>query len=207
MSLLVGLTGGIGSGKSLAATYFEKLGAHIIDADLLCRELVLPGRPALKEIVSIFGQGVLDSKGVFDRKKTAELVFKDKVLKKKLEAILHPKVFELEKNKYSKIIQKDPLAIVIIDAALLIESNNYKQMDKVLLIRCSEKIQIDRVLSRGNFTREEVALRIKNQMSFAEKAIFADIILDNDLQKGDLRKKINNLYPQLLRLSKIQINQ
>ena len=183
------------------------MGAHIIDADLLCRELVLPGRPALKEIVSIFGQGVLDSKGVFDRKKTAELVFKDKVLKKKLEAILHPKVFELEKNKYSKIIQKDPLAIVIIDAALLIESNNYKQMDKVLLIRCSEKIQIDRVLSRGNFTREEVALRIKNQMSFAEKAIFADIILDNDLQKGDLRKKINNLYPQLLSLSKIQINQ
>ena len=124
MSLLVGLTGGIGSGKSLAASFFKELGAHIIDADQLSRDLVHPGQTALKEIVNYFGKNILDPTGNLDRRKLAKIVFQDPGKKSILEGILHPKIFKKEQEVFIEICTKDPFAIVIIDAALLIESGN-----------------------------------------------------------------------------------
>jgi dephospho-CoA kinase len=201
MSLLVGLTGGIGSGKSLAAKFFEELGAHIIDADKLCKELVCPGQPALNEIVSFFGEIILDSTGNLDRETLAEIIFQNPEKKAALEAILHPKVIEKEQEKYLNIKTVDPSAIVIIDAALLIESGNYKNVDKVIVVQSSEEDQVQRILSRSSLSYGQAAARIKNQMSLKEKNKYADFILENELQPEDLRKKVQALYAQLLEVS------
>ena len=206
MSLLVGLTGGIGSGKSLAASFFKELGAHIIDADQLSRDLVHPGQTALKEIVNYFGKNILDPTGNLDRRKLAKIVFQDPGKKSILEGILHPKIFKKEQEVFFKICTKDPFAIVIIDAALLIESGNYKHVNKVIVVRSSEESQIQRILSRNAVSFDEAVARIKNQMSLEEKIKYADFILDNNMQQEDLKHKVQELFPQLLNISKKLVN-
>ena len=206
MSLLVGLTGGIGSGKSLAASFFKELGAHIIDADQLSRDLVHPGQTALKEIVNYFGKNILDSTGNLNRRKLAKIVFQDSKKKSVLEEILHPKIFKKEQEVFLKTCTKDPFAIVIIDAALLIESGNYKHVNKVIVVRSSEESQIQRILSRNAVSFDEAVARIKNQMSLEEKIKYADFILDNNMQQVDLKHKVQELFPQLLNISKKLVN-
>lgn len=201
MSLLVGLTGGIGSGKSLAASLFKELGAYIIDADQVCKDLVQPGKIALNEIVDNFGNSILSPDGNLDRKKLSEIVFHDPKKKFILEHILHPRVFEAEQKDYLEISSKDPLAIVIIDAALLIESNNYKQVDKVVVIRSDKESQIQRVLSRSTLNVDEIVARMENQMSLAGKIDYADFVLDNLNTEKDLRRNVQELYTKLLSFS------
>ena len=198
MSILVGLTGGIGSGKSLAAKFFLEQGAHIIDADQLSRELVRPGHPALKEIVDAFGEDILEPSGNLDREALAKIIFDDTENKSSLEAILHPKVIVREQEKYLSISASYPSAIVIVDAALLIESGNYKNVDKVIVVQSREEQQIQRILSRGFQSYDQIIARIKNQMSFEEKSKYADYILDNQLQVEDLRLKVQEMYAKLL---------
>ena len=197
MSLLVGLTGGMGSGKTFSASIFKELGAHILDADLICRKLVEPGQPALKEISDCFGENILDGSGNLDRKKLARIIFNDPDKKKTLENILHPKVFAFENEQYRNICQKDPQALVIVDAALLIESGNYKNMDKVVVVNTDEKTQIERVVARGEWSRNEVVSRIKNQMPGKEKTRFADFILENSSDETRLRNQVKDLYQKL----------
>ena len=200
MSLLVGLTGGIGSGKSLAAKFFAEQGAHIIDADQLSRELVRPGHPALKEIIDTFGEDILEPSGNLDRAALAKIIFDNTENKSALEAILHPKVIVREQEEYLNIRASDPSAIVIVDAALLIESGNYKNFDKVIVVQSREEQQIQRILSRGFQSYEQAIARIKNQMSFEEKSKYADYILDNQSQSEDLRQKVQEIYAKLLNI-------
>ena len=200
MSLLVGLTGGIGSGKSLAAKFFAEKGAHIIDADQLSRELVCPGQPALKEIVDVFGEFILDASGNLDREALAKIIFEDTEKKSALEAILHPKVIVREQEIYLNISASNPSAIVIVDAALLIESGNYKNVDKVIVVQSQEEQQIQRILSRGFQNYDQAISRIKNQMSFEEKSKYADYILDNQSQPEGLRINVQEIYAKLLKV-------
>ena len=197
MSLLVGITGGMGSGKTLTASIFHECGAHILDADAICRKLVEVGQPALKEISERFGKNIINEFGKLDRKKLAQVIFGDLKKKKELENILHPRVFEFEKLEYKNICQRDPKALVIIDAALLIESGNYMKMDKVIVVNTDRKTQIERVIDRTGWDRDEVVARIDNQMPIKEKIKYADFILDNFSDKISLRKKVKDLYEKL----------
>ena len=199
MSLLVGLTGGIGSGKSLAARFFKEEGAYIIDADKLSRDLVQPGKPALKEIVDFFGDFILELDGTLNREKLAEIIFQDVNKKKALEVILHPKIIEKEQEEYSIIRAIDSSAIVVIDAALLIESGNFECVDKVIVVQSSEEQQVKRILSRSFLTYNQVVARIKNQMSLVDKNKYADFILDNRLQPEDLMKNVVEVYKKLIK--------
>jgi dephospho-CoA kinase len=200
VSLLVGLTGGIGSGKSLAAKFFKEEGAYIIDADQMSRDLVSIGKPALKEIAHAFGDFILDQNGNLKREELAKIIFKD--IKKKfiLEEILHPKIFTKEQEQYSIIIAKDPSAIVIIDAALLIESGNFKNVDKVIVVQSTKEQQLKRIVSRSNLTHDQALARIKNQMCLADKNKYADFTLDNQLNKEDLKNRIRDIYKVLLKI-------
>ena len=197
MSLLVGITGGMGSGKTLAAAIFLEFGAYILDADIICRKLVEPGQPALKEISKSFGKNIINKFGNLDRTKLAQVIFSDSKKKKELENILHPRVFEFEKLEYENICQKDPKALVIIDAALLIESGNYIRMDKVIVINTDRNTRIERVIARSSWERDEVVARIDNQMTIKEKMKYADFVLDNFSDKISLRKKVKDLYEKL----------
>jgi len=206
LSLLVGLTGGMGSGKTLASSFFHELGAYIIDADIICRKLVEPGQPALKEITDIFGEDIIDKSGNLNRKELGQLVFCDPNQREKLENILHPKVFECEKLEYNAICKINPKALVIVDAALLIESENHREMDRVIVINSDEKIRIQRILSRGKWNKNEVVARLKNQMSSTEKIKYADFVLDNNRDKMHLKEQVEILYANLCLLASENIS-
>ena len=201
MSLLVGLTGGMGSGKTLAASFFKDLGAFILDADLICRKLVEPGQPALKEIEDTFGKEIFSTSGNLDRRRLADLVFDDPEKKQSLESILHPRVFEFEMHEYGAIRMEHPNAVVIVDAALLIESENYKKMDKVIVVNSDEKNRINRILARSELSKDEITARIKNQMPSEEKVRYADFVLENSSDKDNLRSQVKDIHAKLALLA------
>jgi dephospho-CoA kinase len=204
MGLLVGLTGTIGSGKSTAATFLRNLGAFIIDADAICRDLVLPDRPAWKEVVQTFGKNILqvDSQKL-DRAKLAQIIFSDNKKKEQLESILHPKVIEEEKKLAEQTFKDHPEAIVVLEAALLFESGNDQSMDKVIVVLCDEEHSIQRVMKRSSLSRDEAVLRIQNQMPQAEKIKKADFVLHNNGSIEGLKINVQTLFSELKILTRL----
>ena len=197
MSLLVGLTGGMGSGKSLAASYFRELGAQMIDADRISRELVAPEKPAWKEIIEEFGSSVLNSDQTLNRKQVAAIVFNDESKRKKLEDIIHPRVIVEERRLYERYRQENSRVLAVIDAALLIESGNYKNVDAVIVVQCGREEQIRRVMERDGTVRSEVENRLNSQMSLEEKVGFGDYILRNDGTRESLKSQVGELCRNL----------
>ena len=197
MSLLVGLTGGMGSGRSLAASYFRELGAQMIDADRISRELVAPEKPAWKEIIEEFGSSVLNSDQTLNRKQVAAIVFNDESKRKKLEDIIHPRVIVEERRLYERYRQENSRVLAVIDAALLIESGNYKNVDTVIVVQCGREEQIRRVMERDGTVRSEVENRLNSQMSLEEKVGFGDYILRNDGTRESLKSQVGELYRDL----------
>ena len=201
MALLVGLTGGMGSGKSTVAGMLEDFGAHIIDADAICRILVEPEQPAWQEIAKTFGKGIFLKDRTLDRAQLADIIFGDPGQKKVLEDILHPKVFEEERALFKKITEKEPGALVIVDAALLIESGNYRKVNKVVVVASDEEIRIQRILDKSRFSREDIQRRIRNQMDLKEKIKFADYVLENNAGLADLKNQVEALFKDLKSLA------
>jgi len=198
MGLLAGLTGTMGSGKSTTAGMLKDLGAFIIDADAICKDLIHPNRPAWEEIVEIFGKEILqgDQQNI-DRGKLAEIVFNDKDKKRQLENILHPRVIDQEMKLAEQIFREHPKAIVVVEAALLIESGNDQRMDKVIVVACDEEQSIQRAMTRASLSRDEVIARIQNQMPQTEKIKKADYVLRNNNDQEDLKLKVQALYSEL----------
>jgi dephospho-CoA kinase len=197
MSILVGLTGSIGSGKTLAANYFNTLGAYILYSDLISRQLVAPEEPAWQEIVEEFGEDYINPDKTLNRSKLADIIFKNDQKRIALEGILHHRVISVEKELYSDYKKKDDKAIVIIDSPLLIESQNYKNVDKVIIIQCNTKLQIQRVMSRDGDTTLSVKNRLKSQMLLEEKLNYADYVLYNTGTQDQLKAQIDLLYLEL----------
>jgi len=196
MSILIGLTGNIGSGKSLAASYFQELGAYIIDADLISRQLVVPYQPAWEEIVDKFGKEYLNPDKTLNRSKLAVEVFQSDKKRHALEVILHHRVIAEENKIYLDHQKIDPEAVVIIDSALLIESQNYKNVDKVIIVQSIQELQIQRVMNRDGESRASVKNRLKSQMSLEEKLNYADYVLDNTSSRDILKSKVHRLYTE-----------
>ena len=201
MSVLVGLTGCIGAGKSLASSFFLEQGAYIIDADEICRQLVKPGMPAWKEIFDTFGSAYFNPDDSLKRKKLADLIFENNNKRIALEEILHPRVIVEEKIRYHSYQKINPNAVVIIDAALLIESGNHKTTDRVIVISSNEELQIQRVIKRSAESRESIKKRLEQQMPLEEKLKYADYILYNESDQKYLKKQVLFLYLELLKLS------
>ena len=197
MSLLVGLTGGMGSGKSLAASYFGEFGAQVIDADRISQELVAPEKPAWKEIIEEFGSSILNPDQTLNRKQVAAIVFNDESKRKKLEDILHPRVIVEERRLYERYRQENSRVLAVIDAALLLESGNYKNVDTVIVVQCGREEQIRRVMERDGTVRSEVENRLSSQMSLEEKVGFGDYILRNDGTRESLKSQVGELYRNL----------
>ena len=201
MSILIGLTGNIGSGKSLAASYFKELGTYIIDADLISRQLVVPHQPAWKEIVDKFGDEYLNPDKTLNRSKLAVEVFQSDKKRHALEDILHHRVIAEEKKIYSDHQKIDPEAIVIINSALLIESQNYKNVAKVIIVQSTQELQIQRVMNRDGESRALVENRLKSQMSLEEKLNYADYVLDNTSGRDLLKSQVHRLYTEFKSLA------
>jgi dephospho-CoA kinase len=203
MSILVGLTGSIGSGKSLAASYIRDLGAYVIHADLISHQLVNPHEPAWQKIVDNFGSEYLCPDDTLNRLKLATEIFRNNNKRKILEDILHPLVIAEEKKIYSEYKKIDPEAIVIIESALMIESKNYRNVDKVVVIQSNQEIQIQRVMKRDGESSVSIKKRLKLQMPLEEKLQYADYVLYNISSRDKLKTQIDSLYFELKDLAKV----
>jgi dephospho-CoA kinase len=193
----IGLTGGIASGKSTISHVLREMGARIIDADGLAREALSPGTEAYKETVKLFGRRILSSDGSIDRKALGDIVFKDPEKRAVLEGIVHPEVFRREAEITDGISRIEPDAVIVFDAALLIESGAYRRMEGVILVWCRVQTQLDRLIKNCRLSPEEARLRIESQMPLDEKKRYAKWVIDND---GELQAAISQaraIYPQL----------
>jgi len=195
--LRVGLTGGIGSGKSTVSGILRGLGARIIDADVLAREVLEPGKQAFIETICLFGKRVLGSDGRIDRKALANIVFADPDKRKLLEGIVHPKVFEEEARIAASIEEAEPGAVVFFDAALLIEAGAHSRMDRVVLVWCRPETQLERLVKRCGMSRADALLRLNAQMPLEEKKRYATHIIDNDGGLDETVRQVHALYREL----------
>lgn len=195
--MTVGLTGGIASGKSLVAGELKRLGAHIVDADLVSREVVRPGTRAHGEIVEAFGPGVLLENGEIDRKRLGEIVFSDPVKLEMLNSITHPRIRERIRELVSGIERVDPSGLIVVDAALLIEGGLYREMTKVVVVYADELKQAERLVKRDGLTPGEAKKRIASQMPLKEKREYADYVIDNNGEPGETLERVRRVYREL----------
>lgn len=193
--MIIGLTGNIASGKSTVGRYLQSLGAKVIDADRIAREIVLPNTPALKEIVFSFGSGVLNEDLTLDREKLAAIVFNDPQARTKLEHITHPRI-EAEINRQIKYYAAS--SVIILEVPLLIEVGWHKWVDQVWLVTVDEGVQIDRLMQRDKLSLEQAKKRIASQMPQQEKMKFADVIIDNSHSPEKVEEKIKGLWQNLV---------
>lgn len=198
--LKVGLTGGIATGKSFVLSVLSELGCEVMDADQTAREVVEPGQPAFEEIVAHFGGEVVGADGRLDRPKLGAIVFNDPAQREKLNSIVHPKVFEAQARWMAEVEARNPQAVVIIDAALMIETGSYRRFDKVVVVYCEPELQLQRLMARNNMTQEEATARISSQMPSAEKLKFADFSINTSQGFEDTRLQTVALYEQLRKL-------
>jgi dephospho-CoA kinase len=197
--IIVGLTGGIASGKSLVAKVLQDLGAHIIDADKIVHGLLEPGQQACEEVLAFFGSGIALSNKTIDRRKLGELVFSDAGKREWLNRCLHPKVFEVYTTQIRHLGAREPRAIVVFDAALLIETGYHKKMDKVIVVYADEELQLKRLMERDKFTREQSMARIRSQMPLSEKRLHADYVIQNTGNRQDTERQARALFSELKR--------
>ena len=191
--MIIGLTGGIASGKSTVSKIFRELGAEIIDADIKAKE-ISEREDVIKEIGDIFGKEVINSEGKIDRLKIKEIVFNNKEKLKKLNDLIHPKVMEEFKKIKENTGKND---IIIFDVPLLFESGMDKMCDKIILVFTDKKIQIKRMLERDGITEELAEKIINSQMSLEEKLNKSQIHLENNGTLEDLREKSETIYREL----------
>lgn len=197
--LLVGLTGGIASGKSLVARIFKDLGAHVIDADRIVHQLLEPDQQAWEEVLEYFGKDILLPDDGIDRRKLGELVFNDAEKRAWLNSCLHPKVFSAYTAQIQHLRVRSPNAIVVFDAALLIETGYSRNMDKLVVVYANQEQQIERLTSRDKFTREQALARIESQMPLAEKRGHADYVIDNTGTREDTERQTRDIYSKMMR--------
>ena len=190
--LRIGLTGGIGSGKSTVATALAALGASIVDTDAIARSLTLPGGGAIAAIAEQFGAGFIDASGALDRSRMRELAFADPAARQRLEAILHP-LIRAETARQAEAAQG---TAIVFDVPLLIESGRWReQVDRVLVVDCREATQVDRVMARSGWTREAVQAVLAQQVSRRSRRAGADAVIYNDgLSHEELRAEVRALW-------------
>ena len=191
--IVVGLTGGIATGKSTVANMFKRCGAVVIDADQLARDVVLPGKPAWRDIVNLFGEGVLDSNRAINRQALAAIVFGDRRKLRRLERIIHPRVAREQRRLTRHIAKRSPRAVVVYEVPLLFESGAYKRVDTIVVVTADRGTQIARLKRRNGLSRREALRRINSQMPLARKASRADAVLDGTDRKAALRKEVGRL--------------
>jgi dephospho-CoA kinase len=185
---VIGLTGGVGTGKTTVARMFRREGAAVIDADKVARAMVRPGSPAIRKIARQFDRGVVTPRGTLDRRRLGELVFGDSRLRKRLERILHPLILKDIREK----ARDSRKALVVIDAPLLFETGLEKSVDAVVVVRTSPRTQVRRAMARTGLSRGEILSRIAAQLPLKDKVRSADFVIDNNgtLQQTEKQVKV-----------------
>lgn len=193
---LIGLTGGIGSGKSTVASRLKTLGARIVDADKIAREIVEPGEPALAELAEAF-DGVLNADGSLNRAELARQAFAAPDATEKLNSITHPRIRERTLERFAEA-RTDGVPVLVYDMPLLIENGEYKKMDHVLVVDAADEIRIDRLVNSRGLEEEDARRRIAAQISREERLAAADSVVDNSGTRDQLLQQVDTFWEQVV---------
>lgn len=196
--IVIGLTGNIGSGKSTVSRQLKDLGATVIDADQVARDVVKPGTPALREILQAFGSGILNYDGALNRKKLGALAFQDQAARAVLNRITHPRIKEAilrEVEKYR--CQPAGNQFVVVDAPLLIEVGLHHGLDEIWVVQVDEQVQLERLMNRDGITAAEARQRIAAQLPQAEKLKYATRVIDNSGSEDETKKQVARHWASL----------
>ena len=203
----IGLTGGIGSGKSTVARLFQKRGAYIIDVDALARMVEKPGSTVWNRIVEYFGKKILDKDNGINREILGGIVFRDSEKLKKLNGIVHPAIFDEWWRRFDDIVNNDKEAIIISDIPLLIEVGWHRAVDIVILVYASPGVQTERIMRRNGYSHEEARDRLNSQMPVDEKIPFADFVINNEGTHEETEAIVEKIWKELLEKEKNAKNQ
>jgi dephospho-CoA kinase len=195
--ILVGLTGGVATGKSTVAKMFKQYGAVVIGADELARDVVKPGKPAWRAIVTLFGKTVLNPDRSLDRQALGSIVFRNRTKRRQLERIIHPRVAREQQRLVRRVAKRKPHAVVIYEVPLLFEAGVDKRVDEIIVVTADRETQIVRLTKRNGLSRTEALRRISSQMPLAKKIQQADHVLNGTLPRPSLRKQVGQLLKSL----------
>ena len=195
--LKVGLTGGIGSGKSTASRYFESLGAFVLDADEEAKKLITSNETVQHELISEFGTDIIDGTGRVNKKKLARIAFQDEDHQQRLNSVVHPYIFNLIDKEFNRVFNDKKHGVFIVDAALIYETGFDAHLDYVIVVTAHLKNRMERALGRETLSREEILKRVGFQWPEEEKVNMADFVVHNDGTEAELQKKIESLIKKL----------
>lgn len=195
--MVIGLTGGIASGKSTVSAKLKELGAVIIDADILSRDVVSKGEIAYNRIVQCFGQNILLPSGEINRKRLGSIVFSDKEKLTLLNSITHPEIMNRVKDKIYEL-KKEGFEVIVVDAAILIEMGLHKYVDSVWVVIVDRETQIKRLIERDKFDYKDAENRINSQFTNEIRKEYADVIIDNNKSIEEVGKKLEELWNNII---------
>jgi len=195
--LIIGLTGGVASGKSTVSRILKSLGAEIIDVDTIGREIVHKGSPCLEEIVRHFGRGILLEDGSLNRKKLGSIVFADRDELQYLNSIMHPVMTDRVKLLLEEMKRQPKTDKVVIDAAILIEMGLHRLVDEVWVVNIPKELQMERLMKRDGISRERAEAMVDAQMPMEQKREYADVIIENTGTIEELEKRVKKLWMKL----------
>lgn len=197
--LVVGLTGGIASGKSFVSKRLVELGANIVDADQIAREIVQPGQPAWQEIIAHFGRDIVQASGAIDRKALGEIIFNNPESRSVLEQITHPKILERVNQRIVTYKELAETKLIVVDAPLLIESGAHQKVDSIWLVYCSLEEQVRRLMARDKLQRGQALARINAQMPLQEKLRYAQEVICTDGTPENTIEQVEKLWDKYIK--------
>lgn len=195
--LKVGLTGGIGSGKSTASRYFESLGAFVLDADEEAKNLITSNETVQHELISEFGTDIIDGTGRVDKNKLSRVAFQDEDHQQRLNSVVHPYIFNLIDKEFNRVFNDKKHGVFIVDAALIYETGFDAHLDYVIVVTAHLKNRMERALGRETLSREEILKRVDFQWPEEEKVNMADFVVHNDGAEAELQKNIESIIKKL----------
>lgn len=201
-TIVLGITGGIACGKSLVCQFFRELGATVLSADELAREVVRPGEEAYKKVVAHFGKEILAADGNIDRSRLAEKIFLVPAERQELNRITHPAIGQLADKRISELRQDPTVPLIIYEAPLLFEAKAEERVDLVLVVATTPEQQLERLMQRDKLSQAEASLRIAAQMPLAEKISRADILVENSAPPAETQTLIQQIFTELTTLDK-----
>ncbi|MWV44001.1 dephospho-CoA kinase [Paenibacillus sp. HJL G12] len=192
----IGLTGGIATGKSTVSALLVNKGALLVDADVIAREVMLPGHPVLSAVTDHFGQAVLLADGTLDRKKLGEIVFHDPTQRQALNDITHPAIRREIRMQMESLEREYPDKLVVVDIPLLFESGLEAMFERVMMVYAPKATQLERLMKRNRLSRDEASARIRSQMDIEEKKQRADIVIDNSGDAEQTKRQVDEFWLQ-----------
>ena len=198
--LRIGLTGGIGSGKSLVAGFFRELGAAVVDADAIAREVMAPGGPAYDAVMRAFGPGVLGADGMLDRKALAARIFGDTAARMQLNALTHPHIRRRLAEEAERLSAQPGVEVVVLDIPLLLETTDgrYLRLDGIVVVDATDEVRLARLSARDGLSPADTRMRLEAQMPLREKVARADWVIDNNGSPEATRAQVGALWEALL---------